>query len=76
MHCTSRENWVQQYIKIAEDFLFVADTAGRVNFIGCDMDLRILYGVLLAGMGSSVWPLTFQAQVEETEWRLTPSIFE
>lgn len=40
------------------------------------MHLRILCGLMFTCLYSSVWALTFQAQVEETEWRLTPSIFE
>lgn len=38
--------------------------------------IKIALAVMLAFIVTTVHALTFQAPVEETEWRLTPSIFE
>ncbi len=40
---------------------------------GCVMSVRILFFILFV---PNVQALTFQSPVEDTEWRLTPSIFE
>jgi len=46
-----------------------------MNAVGRGM-LRFLVLVMMWAFGANVVALTFKAQVEETEWRLTPSIFE